>query len=114
MLAITAFAYFESPLTASGVGPALLEINLGVVPIDKYFGANNDGGNPILPVCRDNNGVTRTDWTIQACYAWIISQSGKVGNYRSQGVPGVRFLYTLGEVFFSNASQQTELVRAGW
>lgn len=97
LLTVTGMIYFELPVRASGVGPALLEINLGVVPIDKYFEANNDGGSPkkpILPACRDNNGVTQTEWTIQACYAWIISQSGKVGNYRSQGVTGVRFMYT--------------------
>jgi len=114
VLVITAFACFALPARASGVGPALLEINLGVVPIDKYFEANNDGGSPILPACRDNSGTTRTDWTIKACYAWIISQSGKVENYRSQGVTGVRFLYTVGGGFFSTAFEDSGLVKPGW
>lgn len=48
LLTVMAFAYLELPVTASGVGPALLEINPGGVPIDKYFDANNDGGNPII------------------------------------------------------------------
>ncbi|MCC6587444.1 MAG: hypothetical protein IT168_12180 [Bryobacterales bacterium] len=114
LLAGMGAVYFPLPVTASGVGPALLEINLGVVPIDKYFDANNDRGNPILPACRDNNGVTQTKWTIQECYAWIISENGKVGNYRSQGVTGVRFMYTLGGGFFSTAFDDNGLVRSGW
>ncbi|MCC6587574.1 MAG: hypothetical protein IT168_12830 [Bryobacterales bacterium] len=43
LLVVMGAVYCGSPARASGVRPALLEINLGVVPIDKYFGANNDG-----------------------------------------------------------------------
>ncbi len=62
------------------------------------------------PASRDNNGVTQTKWTIQECYAWIISENGKVGNYRSQGVTGVRFMDTLGGGFFSTAFEDNGLV----
>ena len=60
-LAMLVFALAVSAQFASGagVGPALLEVNLGPVPIDAY---EKDGrwNNPeLLPCCRDDQGPDR-------------------------------------------------------
>ena len=62
-------------LQAGGVGPALLEVNLGVVPIDRYTLANSDNGSAILPGCRNAAGVQQLAWTIKQCYQSMIADS---------------------------------------
>jgi hypothetical protein len=74
------------------MAPTQLEINLGPMPIDRYFLSNSYGdGSPILHGCDPS-------WTVQQCIRYLFTGPN---NYPSQGVTGVRFFFAMAGGVFS-------------
>lgn len=80
---------FLAGTALADIAPALAEINLGPVPIDKYLSLNqrDTGEEHPIPSCPEN-------WTVQTCIRWIFNDSPL--NYKVQGIRGVRFFFALG------------------
>jgi hypothetical protein len=74
--------YFTLPAASSEV-TTLVEVNLGGVPIDRYFDVNGTGGES-LNGCNPN-------YTVQYCYAYFFRDAPN--NYISQGVKGARIQF---------------------
>ena len=80
------------PALAPGIAPTTVETNLSFFPIDAYLSLNSDNNwssSGLFPLI---SGCTQTI-TVQKCIEQIIDTG--TNNWRSQGVTGVRFFFTM-------------------
>jgi hypothetical protein len=97
------------PPARAGIAPSKTEINLGPVPIDRYFTANSDG---IVPTCPST-------YTVRECYKSFFNNNSaerpyRVDNYVGQGITGVRFFYALGGGYASTPFRSDGSLQSAW
>jgi len=102
---------FTIDVAGPGIAPAVLEVNLGFVPIDLYQAANNQ---PDKPGTRfwSNSKCQLTD-SIRGCVQKMFRSDTNgytpdPDNFRGQGVSGVRFFFGINGPLYSTPFDLSE------
>lgn len=92
-------------LCMAGISPTAVQINLGPFPVDHYWDLNTDGSRPLVDGCSQSI-------TVQQCVQQLFSTGS--GNWRSQGVTGVRFFFTMAGGWYSTPFDSNGNVQSTW
>lgn len=102
---VPCLAAMLSSICTAGIRPTAVEINLSAFPVDRYFDMNVNGSSPLINGCA-------TNITVRQCVQQLFSTG--TNNWRSQGVTGVRFFFTLAGGHFSTPFDSAGNVRTQW